>query len=966
MTRRSIYILLFLVAMGSSLMSLPSPEDILHTDRFAVSPSETTDNPSPLAFELRQLAVHNAGRIYLPINCGGFPGWLNFVGYYRDPETDSIISNGLFPKDKGQSCIFATSLWVGGIVGEDTLVSQAFDIYSPLASNELWPPDPEAGGVVRTGGYADDEFMAVYTDTVTDSAYVTSNYNYIDSIHTPLGIEITQTSYSWQDTLYDDFIIIEFAIENIGNNLIRSGWVGLHTDTDIYDTSLSYLYYPRSEDDASGILDTLLYENDPESRFLVPYAFDWDGDPLDNFTWDPNTSSRGAIAFALLGASIVNPTINFNWWIPGLYPAIDFGPRRVGTPENPFRPFYESGLGRAITQEDKYYLMSYPEIDYNELEMDIHDSTDGWIPSPSTFVDGYHDTRFLYSFGPFDLFPGDSVTFTVAMIGVDDFHVNPGDFDQYFDPEHPEIFQSHLDFTEMMIDLRRADSVYKSGYTVPHPGPPQGLHITEYNDAYVDLAWQPSGRPEPVMYYVNVKDTAYDDIWRHAFADPISDTVYSFQVLLPSHEYFFAVSLVDSAGRESDVSIPASVIPGRPHPPCSLTVALDSLTPVLSWRPYCDTSLMVYIIYRSLWAGALERYDSVSALQYYDYGAESGVQYNYKISAQNSMQLESSLIGPVSAMPMALNEGVLFYDMNYDNSMSFDPYHRRYVDRMVYAVQPVISMDYHDIEENELSFRKMSRYEVILFDCERRGGKFRYNGLDSISLYLSSGGRALFIVPNASITDLMVGPPRVRQYASGDFFYDILHLDSAITNGIALLESKLWGDLTGCRPIAADYPVLEADSAKLIDVPIEIHGYIPLAGCIYPQDDVEILYRYQSMYTDSILHEQVNGIAYAGDSYKFVLFNFQLSLMGQPSNIRALREALEFLGVDLTCGDVNDDELLDVGDAVLLIGYLFRGGTAPSEMSRADVNCDIEVDVGDALEIINVIFRDAAGLNCCR
>jgi hypothetical protein len=232
-------------------------------------------------------------------------------------------------------------------------------------------------------------------------------------------------------------------------------------------------------------------------------------------------------------------------------------------------------------------------------------------------------------------------------------------------------------------------------------------------------------------------------------------------------------------------------------------------------------------------------------------------------------------------------------------------------------------------------------------------------------LYLSHGGRALFIIPNASTTDLPTVKPKLQYYGEGDFFHDLLHLDSVMINAIVLRDGKLHGDLSGCLSESPGYPDLEADSAKLVLAPVEIGGYIPLAGFLYPQDDVELIYRYQSMYPDSVFHNQVNGIAYADEICRFILFNFQLSLMGEPSNIIALRKALEFLGVDINCGDVNDDSRLDVGDAVLLVNYLFRAGPPPGDWHRADVNCDQEVDLGDAVVIVNVIFWDWPGLNCC-
>jgi len=56
-------------------------------------------------------------------------------------------------------------------------------------------------------------------------------------------------------------------------------------------------------------------------------------------------------------------------------------------------------------------------------------------------------------------------------------------------------------------------------------------------------------------------------------------------------------------------------------------------------------------------------------------------------------------------------------------------------------------------------------------------------------------------------------------------------------------------------------------------------------------------------------------------------------------------------------GDVNNDRAINVGDAVYLINYIFRGGPLPVFPPEGDVNCDSKTNVGDAVYIINYVFR---------
>lgn len=58
------------------------------------------------------------------------------------------------------------------------------------------------------------------------------------------------------------------------------------------------------------------------------------------------------------------------------------------------------------------------------------------------------------------------------------------------------------------------------------------------------------------------------------------------------------------------------------------------------------------------------------------------------------------------------------------------------------------------------------------------------------------------------------------------------------------------------------------------------------------------------------------------------------------------------------CGDANGDDIVDVGDAVYLVGFIFRGGEAPVlGYCHGDANGDGLTDVGDVVYLISYIFR---------
>jgi len=60
----------------------------------------------------------------------------------------------------------------------------------------------------------------------------------------------------------------------------------------------------------------------------------------------------------------------------------------------------------------------------------------------------------------------------------------------------------------------------------------------------------------------------------------------------------------------------------------------------------------------------------------------------------------------------------------------------------------------------------------------------------------------------------------------------------------------------------------------------------------------------------------------------------------------------------MACGDANGDSAVNVGDAVFLINYVFKGGPAPDPLCSGDANGDEEVNIADAVYLINYIFSD--------
>lgn len=56
-------------------------------------------------------------------------------------------------------------------------------------------------------------------------------------------------------------------------------------------------------------------------------------------------------------------------------------------------------------------------------------------------------------------------------------------------------------------------------------------------------------------------------------------------------------------------------------------------------------------------------------------------------------------------------------------------------------------------------------------------------------------------------------------------------------------------------------------------------------------------------------------------------------------------------------GDANGDGVIDLGDVVFLINYLYRDGPAPDPLEAGDTNSDGQINLGDVVYLIDYLFR---------
>ncbi len=105
----------------------------------------------------------------------------------------------------------------------------------------------------------------------------------------------------------------------------------------------------------------------------------------------------------------------------------------------------------------------------------------------------------------------------------------------------------------------------------------------------------------------------------------------------------------------------------------------------------------------------------------------------------------------------------------------------------------------------------------------------------------------------------------------------------------------------------------------------------------------------------------VDSTVDSGATYDYLLVaEDPTGQLGPHSQIATVTVALE----SFIRGDSNGDGLINVGDCVFTIDYIFRFGPAPVPYEAADADCDGMVNVGDVVYTIQYIFYHGPAPGC--
>ncbi len=375
------------------------------------------------------------------------------------------------PAGGGVDYLFGGAIWVGGIVSGDTLVALGADGWQ--LNGDIYPTQYTASNKIGTvnevepvGDYA---FRAEYSDTAHQGIFYPRDVITQQPMR-PLNVNIATRSEIWHGDPRNNCILYDVVITNVGQQTIHNGYIGLFMDGDVGEITDQN----RATDDVAGsIRDS-----------GIAYIIDNDG----NF--NQAKPALGAFACRFLWNSWGATDTSFNWWVSNGATPMDFGPRLRAN----YRDFGTGGgLGTPEGSANKYYLLSHPEWDYDQVmtgTTGVSDST--WMNLSSylaqSIAKGW-DTRFLLSLGQFELPPDSSIRFIFATYAADSIHTSAAngqyliDWSQY----DPNRFLAGLNFSNLYRNAGVADSL--AGLLRNPADPVQGLRIASNSHDTVVVTW---------------------------------------------------------------------------------------------------------------------------------------------------------------------------------------------------------------------------------------------------------------------------------------------------------------------------------------------------------------------------------------------------------------------------------------------------------------------------------------------
>jgi len=321
----------------------------------------------------------------------------NVITSYSDPTTQ-VETFDWEARDDSRGELFSSTRTDNNTASDGTPFLAHSDI------RDTWPgygSDPYWPGPFRINI---DSTSASYGEQVegefTSDRDIFCIFNDEDNRNAPLGISVTQSTYSYSRPYAEDFFFLNYWIKNISGEMPGTAPTDYH---DVYVGIFTDIKNDFNNDDLIGTA-AIIPQEPPNT---IDFVYEWDSNGIAENTQGVEFEDWvGPVAYSGVGV-VATPdarTItDFHYFDDAYTPLRDeeFWPVITSDPDDP--------------NIDPSFYFHGPNVRID------HDSLNGAFldPDPNDDRDGA-DITFLFSTGPFDLGVGDSVNYAVVFVMGED------------------------------------------------------------------------------------------------------------------------------------------------------------------------------------------------------------------------------------------------------------------------------------------------------------------------------------------------------------------------------------------------------------------------------------------------------------------------------------------------------------------------------------------------------------------
>jgi hypothetical protein len=369
------------------------------------------------------------------------------------------------------------------------------------------------------------------------------------------------------------------------------------------------------------------------------------------------------------------------------------------------------------------------------------------------------------------------------------------------------------------------------------------------------------------------------------------------------------------------------------------TAVADQLRLELSWRANREADLSYYNVYRRIESiGVWNLYQQhVTDTTYVDNAVMAHVGYEYAVTAVDLDGHESSMSDGVRLCPATFDGGLVVADA-FVRDESYNPDQQQqeaWLDSLLGGMG--FGIAFSDENGGPVTLSDIGQYNTLIW-CDD----------DIVQKNMALSGQALQEFAAHDTRMLISGYRPWANWSPNSVPVDHLLYQEF---GLSYYELTPYFDFVGAFG-QNGWPSVEIDSSRGMTKWRDIPKLTPVAGA-------QVILTFDSKRDLAAWEGQPVGLVYETPHGKRVLLSFPLYFL-TPASARALMakvmDYFEFSGTYVK-GDLDHSGTLDIVDVVVLLDHLFISRKPLAYPELADLDGRLGVSIGDVMVLVNYLFR---------